>query len=42
MLYKFVNSMVRAHGRVNSRFFSLIFAGVELDKDVVCFFGKFY
>ena len=38
-LYKFVNNTVRAHGRKN-HVFNYFFAGVELVKDAVCFFGK--
>ena len=41
MLYKFVDNTVRVHGHEKSRFW-LISAGVELDKDAVCFFGKLH
>ena len=41
MVYKFENNTVKAHGREISRFNNFLL-GVELDKDAVCFFGKFY
>ena len=41
MLYKFKTITVRAHGRIKSLYL-ILFLGVELDKDAVCFFGKLY
>ena len=41
VLYKFVNTTVRAHGPKN-HIFNYFLLGVELDKDAVCFFGKLY
>ena len=41
MLYKFVNSTVRAYGCEN-HVFNYFLLEVELDKDAECFFGKLY